>query len=332
MKKTIKNLFSTLIKVISASLLIALYLRLFFIQSFIIQSDAMNSAYSKGNAIFVNKLAYGARLPVTPLSLPFLYRNIPFTKLPCYNNAIQLPAWRLPAYQKIQRNSLLVFNLPLQTDCPIDKRARIMRRCIGLPGDSLQIIQDTVFINGKKTEFPKTVLFNYHILNYYPTSDNNLHNNFNWHCFDTVSSILGIYKTTADLQTINLFKKYNSEISLRRSKNNTLPVFPDDKVHYWDKQNYGGLLIPKKGLTISLDNKNTGIYYHVIKNFERQNTKLQNNQLFINNKVARSYTFRQNYYFVMSDNRDNYNDSRSWGFIPESHIIGKVWFQWADFN
>lgn len=285
-KKTIRNLFSTLIKVISASLLIAFYLRLFFVQSFIIQSDAMDTAYSSGDAIFVNKLCYGARLPITLLSIPFLHRKIPYTGLPCYTDAIQLPAWRLPAYQKIQRNSLLVFNLPLQTDRPVDKRARTMRRCIGLPGDSLQIIQDTVFINGKKTAFPKSVLFNYYILNYYPDKQNTLHKNYNWYCFDTISSILGIYEVIADQQTINRFKKNNQEIQCKRSRSNIQPVFPNDKVHYWDKQNYGTIFIPKRGTTISLNRKNTGIYYHIIKNFEKQDITICDKHPLINNKTV----------------------------------------------
>ena len=227
----------------------------------------MRTTLLEGDYIVVNKLAYGARIPFTPLSLPFASSN-------AFLDFIQLPYLRLPGYTHVSRNDVIVFNLPSEKDVPIDERILYVKRCIALPGDSLKIEKGIVFINGQPLPIPD-----------------------------------GVHDSIISSKTF-----YNPNF------------FPNDPFIKWNLDYFGPLYIPRKGDSIKLNLRTLSIYRQIIEKYEGNKTRSMNDTIYIDNKKESFYTFKMNYYFALGDNRNNSIDSRIWGFLPETHIIGKASF------
>ncbi len=254
-------------KTIFIAFLLWLIVHLFFFEAFLVPTASMRTTLLEGDYIVVNKLAYGARIPFTPLSLPFANSN-------AFLDFIQLPYLRLPGYTNISRNDVIVFNLPTEKEIPIDERTLYVKRCIALPGDTLKIEKGIVYIDSKLLEVSQGV--------------------------------------------------HDSIISNKTSYNPNF--FPNDPFIKWNQDYLGPLYIPRKGDSIKLNRESISIYKQVIENFERNKIRFSNDTIYINNKKASYYTFKTNYYFALGDNRNNSIDSRIWGFLPETHIIGKASF------
>ncbi len=383
----------------------------YFIQPFVIPSSSLEKSLLIGDFLFVSKFHYGARLPMTTVALPMVHDSIPLTKQKSYLfsddyearksswlNKLQLPYMRLPAFEKIDRNEIVVFNQPADTLLdmnvftpdrnyykPIDKKTNLVKRCVGTPGDSLEIKDGYVYINGKKNELPdRAKLQFYHTIepqtmaqtlsNKYGLNEtqqrqifaieNRFWDNpqlqsylrtegiilnveskdslrtlvtggmtqklFNQLKVKVASSILNVNMTEEMAEQI---RKENGVTSVTRinSKIPDFSLFPQDRSYRNSTDNFGPLYIPKKDATVDLNVDVLPLYKRIITEYEGNTLSVNGNQIKINNEIATSYTFKQDYYWMMGDNRQRSADSRFWGFVPHNHVVGKpvlIWMSW----
>lgn len=292
--------------------------RVFLFQAFTIPTDSMNNTYIDGDKVVVNKLAYGARLPITPLSV-----HIGNTKK--YLDWISIPYIRIKGYSEVMRNDIIVFNLPTEFQLPIDERKESIKRCVAISGDVITIENGDVYINSILVPEP-SVLKWYRISSKQNQLDTSCINKFIKHDkINSLSSILELYISKKEQDSI---LNCNSQIIFQKKhieKEYYSPAFfPNNAIFKWNFDHFGPFYIPKKGHRIELNATNLGLYKSTIESFENNAISTKGDSIFINNTYSKYYTFKMNYYFVMGDNRYNSIDSRFWGLVPENHIIGKV--------
>ncbi len=279
----------------------------------------MNGTLFQNDFVVISKMHYGARLPITPLAF-----KIGGEKK--YVDALQLPYFRFFGFSHIKQNDIIAFNFALTDDEPIDMREEYIKRCIGVAGDTVKINNGDVYVNSKLITI-KTVYNNYTV-NSLTTIDT------------AVMKRLNILQDALQISNFeyNLYmsqKQADSLVKLKIIKTITLntftkeyyrpSVFPNHPSVLWNFDFFGPLYIPKKGDSILLTPQNIVLYQRLIERFEKNRLTTKDSLIFINDLPKKYYTFQQNYYFVIGDNRHNSIDSRSWGLIPQSHIIGKLW-------
>ncbi len=230
-------------------------LRIFIFQLVSIPSNSMQPILNDNDIVYINKLSYGARLPITPLATPIAEGN--------YLDWIKIPYLRFFGYSAIKRNDVIVFNLPSNNDIPIDQKNLFIKRCVAIAGDTLLITNSSNYINNKSAR-------------------------------------------------AKLAKKYSPN------------YFPNNAKIKWDLQNFGPVYIPQKNAIITLNDTNFILYQSIINSYENSSLKRIGSAFYVNDKIAKYYTFKNNYYFMQGDNSFNSIDSRYWGFVPENHIIGKA--------
>ena len=319
-----KNAYSWL-KAICIALIIVLFIRGFIFETYTIPTTSMEKTLIEGDFILVSKLSFGARTPITPLSVPF------FNKI--YYDAFQLPYYRLPGFSHIKVNDVIVFNYPVEDNKPIDKRTPFIKRCIAIAGDTLLIKNGKVFINGKEIDEPKNAEFNYIVktdsLPIDPKQLEDLGISEGGNVMD-----ISTYNLTMTRENAGKIRKlpnvFKTEIMCEDSGMYSENLFPSSIYYNWNSDNYGPLVIPAKGMTVKLNKVTLPLFYRIISVYEDNILSVENDSIcMINGKPANTYTFKKNYYFALGDNRHNSADSRFWGFIPEDHIIGKalmIWF------
>lgn len=381
-KAEIRNHISEGFSSIVFAIIAATLIRAFTFEAFTIPTPSMEKSLMVGDFLFVSKLQYGSRLPMTPFSLPLMHNRIPFTNVKAFSDIVQFPYLRLPKITDVERNDPVVFNYPMEDDFPIDKREHYVKRCVGLPGDTLQIIDRDIYINGEQNQLPDLAdrQFQYYVrTNGTPLSANMVKESFDINMltqFEQQSmreqgdAILlnqgaGFYEylvTISDSQ-IEAFKQMpnilaaeviNSEINLSDYPADIAPtlyklyhqyepfqvnseIFPNPAntkqvLFKWTRDNYGPLVLPKAGSSVELTVNNIHIYRRIIEVYEGNSLKQDGNSFFINGEAASEYTFKQDYYWMMGDNRHNSLDSRYWGFVPEDHIVGKPVFIWMSYD
>ncbi|MBN4066088.1 signal peptidase I, partial [Candidatus Amoebophilus asiaticus] len=314
----------------------ATLIRSFLIEAYTIPTSSMEKSLLVGDFLFVSKINYGPRTPVTPLAFPFAHHTMPLIGTKAYLEWISLPYYRIPGLEKIENNDVVVFNYPMEDFRPIDKRENYIKRCIGIPGDTLSIVNRKVFINRKMIDEPEAAQFNYYV----QASGSGINPKILRKLDITEGDRLpspGAYRLTLtkeNVKKIKVLRGIKKVEAISRPENTHLEqIFPDEPEEYpWNIDNYGPLAIPNEGAVVSLNLKNIRIYERLLTVYEGNTLEVKDDKIYINGEEATEYKFKMGYYFMMGDNRHNSLDSRFWGFVPEDHIVGKALFIWMSLD
>lgn len=333
---------------LSFAVVVATLVHTYFIQPYTIPTSSLEKSLLVGDFLFVSKFHYGARTPMTPIAAPMVHDTLPIIKTKSYLAKPSLPYFRFPALQKIERNDIVVFNWPADTlfhmykaadkryDKPIDKKTNYVKRCTAIPGDKIEIKDGIIFINGKESILPERAKpqYSYKVawdgktpvdLDYIK-KELNITDAFGQIAKDTLIFSALPQASVDRLKNIPGLTKVERIIHKETDKS----IFPGTKD--WNVDNLGPIYIPEAGKSVELNKETLPFYKKVICEYEGNDLKVNGDEIRINGQVATSYTFKQDYYWMMGDNRHNSLDSRYWGFVPADHIVGKPIFIWMSID
>jgi signal peptidase I len=323
----------------------ATIIRTFFIEAYTIPTPSMEKSLLVNDYLFVSKMHYGPRLPMTPLAVPFVHHTMPFFGGKSYSESVKWSYKRIFGLSSIERNDDMVFNWPQdkENNRPVDKKENYIKRCVGIPGDTLEIRDRVLYINGQLGYKPKYQQFVYQV-GMLPTGydlgedvkdDLNIYNITNER-----NEIIPNYYSLTDEDVKNLQSVPNVIIRLADTVGGRMAkgipqgdCFPMDTTNFkWNQDNFGPMWIPKKGATVQLTPQNIALYKIIITEYEGHTLDAKQFPFIIDGKASTTYTFKMDYYWLMGDNRHNSLDSRFWGFVPEDHVVGKAWFIWMSYD
>ncbi len=354
----------------------AAFIRMFLIEAYVIPTPSMEGSLKVGDFLFVSKPHYGLRTPSTIAMIPLLHNRIPIIGGESYLEKPSIPSYRLPAIQDVQRNKPFVFNWPVGDSIyltpvrsysvgqvkragngiadpelrkqvqekniitrPLDKKDHYIKRCVGLPGDTLEVRNRDIYIDGVKQNRPEKIQFNYDMIPSQGATMDIRNTAVRKRLMDKgIGEDSDLYRGqygymfVLDPAQLEFMKTLDPKIEFKIVENKPDPVnlFPHDPTNYpsWSIDDYGPIWIPAKGSTLKLTPENISLYKRAIAVYEGNELKQEGSRFFINGEETDSYTFKQDYYWAMGDNRHNSEDSRAWGFVPFDHILGKPLFVW----
>ena len=373
----------------------------YFIQPYVIPTGSLERTLRIGDLLFVSKFHYGARVPMTTVAAPMVHDTLPVLGVRSYLKKPQLPYMRLPGFQKVTRNDLVVFSWPADTvrqffkaeagvKKPIDKKSNYVKRCVGVPGDSLEVRDGRVWIGGKPLQLPGRArpMYDYRIYSQKGVSSRTLEQAG---IQDFVRTYVSAPLTQAQFELLSgphlrgASPRQDGQIELytdatglsiemiRRAGISSIKevtpreriatltaemaaslkgissidsvkiildtpgeaggnIFPQDPRYPWNYDQLGPIYIPGKGDRVSLSPETLPLYKKIIRDYEGNTVSVSGNQVLINGQAADSYTFGQDYYWMMGDNRDHSEDSRAWGYVPADRIVGQPGFIWMGFD
>ncbi|MGB5237092.1 MAG: signal peptidase I [Flavobacteriaceae bacterium] len=371
----------------------------YFMQPYVIPTGSLERTLRIGDLLFVSKFHFGARAPMTTVAAPMVHDTLPVLGVRSYLNTPQLPYFRLPGFQKVKKNDIVVFSWPADTvrvffkkekgvKKPIDKKSNYVKRCVGVPGDSLEVRDGVVYINGQilklsdrakpqydykvyaqkgvssrllrtvgASEFNRTYLsaplnqaqinaISPYILGGGPNERGEL---------EIITEAAGIpmkairsaglsLREVSDrlrmlpltdamaeeLRNNNAIDSVVMQIEPRGKKGYN--IFPHHPAYSWNNDNFGPIYLPAEGDKVVLNTKTLPLYKKIIRDYEGKEISVSGNQISINGQVTETYIFEQDYYWMMGDNRHHSEDSRTWGYVPENHVVGKPVFIWLSFD
>jgi len=275
--------------------------------------------------MLVSKLHYGARTPKTLLQIPLMHQTIRGTNIPAYLPWIQMPMYRLPGLTFVKRGDKVVFNCTTELDKPIDIRTYYIKRCIGLPGDTIEIKNGFVYINGEKEIAYPGLQYRYYLQAARDLKDDFFYTH-GIREYVPVNSGYIIYTTPKVADRLKNLPDVEMVKMLVCPENTWNPsVYPYNEVLGWNEDNFGPITLPTKGMQIPINDDTLNKYQHLMLLQEtKENAYVENGELWIDHKAVTEYTFQQDYYFMMGDNRHNSVDCRFTGFVPADHIIGQA--------
>ncbi len=341
----------------------AAFISMFLIEAYKIPTPSMEGSLLVGDFLFVSKAHYGIRTPMTPVMIPLLHNRVPIIGGESYLEKPSLPYWRLPALESIDRGEPFVFNWPVGDSVylspsrswttgqyermqpaertrnglsgaklitrPIDKKDHYIKRAVGAPGDNLEIRNRQLMINGEAVENPKHLQFLYRLTSNTPINSNLLKKldiDITDQPWQPQGYFLSQYQIDALKEQIPGIQLVPFDLEDKGIK-----YYPHNTTYFseWSTDNYGPIWIPKKGETIELTPQNIILYERVMNVYEGNDSyENRNGKVFINGREVKEYTFKQDYFWAMGDNRHNSEDSRMWGFVPHDHVVGKPLFIW----
>ena len=374
----------------------------YFLQPYAIPTGSLERTLRIGDFLIVSKFHYGARIPMTAVSTPMVHDTLPILKVKSYLKKPQIPYLRLPGIEKVKKNDIVVFNWPADTvrqffvkekgvKKPIDKKSNYVKRCVGTPGDTLEIIDGFVYINGVQLELDERArpMYNHKVYSSKGVSPNLLiqadaddfsrkfiaesltqdqYNALVPHLIgvnQTAEGNIELYTTSNGIPIAVLRENriaLKEPLSTEVTANLTLAgaallsqhpsidsvsmdltprgvsgynIFPQNDQYIWNEDQFGPIYLPKEGDEIELSLATYPIYKKLLTEYEGNSIELVNGEFVVNGSPSERVSITKNYYWMMGDNRDHSEDSRSWGFVPEDHILGKpifIWMSWDHFN
>lgn len=332
----------------------ATLLRWSAVEAYTIPSESMEGSLLVGDYLFVSKLHYGPITPQTPLQVPLTHQTL-WDKGPnSYSDLIQLPAYRFPGFSSVQRNDVVVFHVPHEPQRPADLRTNLIKRCIAVAGDTLEIRHGEVFLNGQPGAVAGHPQTTYFMAVEAPNDEIRaaLHdqNVVDYREPDGIPRVNANPETgqsgffvSCPASVADYFRQqpYVKSLTVMHYAVQLFPDVADFDVtaaasavpNHWQPDDYGPLPVPKKGQTIALTLANAAMYYKIVSQYEHNpGISWKDGMIQQNGQPLTRYTVKQNYYFMMGDNRHNSEDSRFWGFVPEDHLVGKAVFVWLSID
>ncbi|PKP53997.1 MAG: signal peptidase I [Bacteroidetes bacterium HGW-Bacteroidetes-1] len=349
----------------------ATIIRTFLFEAYTIPTSSMEKSLLVGDFLFVSKISYGPRLPNTPIAFPFVHHTMPWSETArSYVEWVKWPYFRFAGLGQVKRNDAVVFNYPagdtvslrFQSNVsyyslireygrervwsdernfgkivsrPVDKRENYIKRCVGMPGDTIRIVNSELFVNGQPNPTPGIIQFRYlvktdgnalnqRILGKYDITEGRMASTAGEYVFwirdDVAKNLRELPNVESVTRTLELPGERNPE------------VFPNSDFYAWNIDNYGPLVIPSSGTTVDLNMQTLPLYERIIDAYEGNDLSVKEGKIYINDEIAKTYTFKMDYYWLMGDNRHNSADSRFWGFVPNDHIVGKAVFVWLSLD